>query len=236
MRSVRSLRVLLALTVGLMAMSAGLAQTTEPTKVTNNSDAAVPAEPTVAPDAALPEEPVVAPDAALPEEPVVTPEAEEPVTGDEVLTATTDAIAAATSDTETPVLVAAETAVDGVNGNKEDTPIIDIAESAADLIPQDGTLTTQELPEDVKAPEVTGTVAETTGAIAGAAAETASSGSLGTGSVLNSVASTSGNSNVRSVACVFVVFASRAFLDSHRQAGSRAHIMFHPHPTLQSQT
>lgn len=211
MRSVRSLRVLLALTVGLMAMSAGLAQTTEtPTEVTNNSDAAVPAEPIV--------------------------EAEEPVTGDEVLTATTDAIAAATSDTETPVLVAAETAVDGVNGNKEDTPIIDIAESAADLIPQDGTLTTQELPEDVKAPEVTGTVAETTGAIAGAAAETASSGSLGTGSVLNSVASTSGNSNVRSVACVFVVFASRAFLDSHRQAGSRAHIMFHPHPTLQSQT
>ena len=82
--------------------------------------------------------------------------------------------------------------MDGVNGDKEDTPIIDIAESAADLIPEDGTLTTQVLPdiEDVTAPEVTGTVAETTGTIAGAAAETASSGSVGTGSVLNSVAST----------------------------------------------
>jgi hypothetical protein len=59
-------------------------------------------------------------------DPIVTPDA--------ALSAATDAIAAATSGSDTPVLDAAAAASDELNGNDNTTPILDMADTATDAI------------------------------------------------------------------------------------------------------
>jgi hypothetical protein len=186
MRTVRSLRVLLALGVGLMAITAGLANDLETTGgELNDIDSAPTAE----------DEPIdlgaaapTAEDATIVTVTTTDPNADsttdpekDPLTLDDGLNAASAVLEADT------LLDGATAATDALNG-EDGTPILDAAAETTKIISDAAqNVNTQEVPSlnDASATDVTGTVAETTANLAGQVVDSSSSGQVGTGAIAN---------------------------------------------------
>ena len=208
MRTVRSLRVLLALGVGLMAITAGLAEP-EPTNEVGVSEG------TLAPEA----EPIpVNAEAPAEDNTVVTtttidPDAAadttEETAKDPTLTMEGGLDAAQNivdnvtdGETEGDILDSLKDGAEAVNGDKAETPLLNTAGEIAEAIPKEMPATTQVVPESPS--QVVTNVADTTANLAETGSHTASAGTLGTGALANQFAS-SDNGGVRTarafVAC-----------------------------------